>query len=91
MDKVWPTLRNKGATLEANYNIGHTIGRCSFIGTESIVTKDVPDHKLMVGNTAKQIGWCCSCWERLNRDHTCNVCKNIYHLELLHSKYSKTI
>jgi hypothetical protein len=38
---------------------GHTIGRYAFIGAGAVVTKDVPDHALMVGNPARKIGWMC--------------------------------
>jgi len=80
MDQVRPTLIKKGATLGANCTIvcGHTIGRYAFIGAGSVVTKDVPDHALMVGNPARQIGWMCICGEKLNDDLQCPVCKLKY-------------
>lgn len=33
------------------------IGKWATIGAGAVVTKDVPDHALMVGNPARQIGW----------------------------------
>jgi len=77
MDQVRPTLVRKGATLGANCTIvcGHTIGRYAFIGAGAVVTKDVPDHALMVGNPAKQIGWMCECGERLPENLQCPVCE----------------
>ena len=33
------------------------IGRWSLVGSGSVVSKDVPDHALVVGNPARQIGW----------------------------------
>ena len=36
---------------------GHNIGRYAFIGAGAVVTKDVPDYALMVGNPAVQVGW----------------------------------
>lgn len=53
------TLVQKGATIGANATIvcGHTIGSFAFIGAGSVVTKDVPNYALVVGNPAKQIGW----------------------------------
>jgi UDP-2-acetamido-3-amino-2,3-dideoxy-glucuronate N-acetyltransferase len=34
-----------------------TIGRYAFIGAGTVVTKDVPDYALMLGNPARQKGW----------------------------------
>jgi len=76
MDQVRPTRVKRGATLGANCTIvcGHTIGRYAFIGAGAVVTKDVPDHALMVGNPAKQIGWMCVCGEKLDNNRTCPIC-----------------
>ena len=80
MDQVRPPLIKKGATLGANCTIvcGHTIGRYAFIGAGAVVTKDVPDHALMVGNPARQIGWMCECGEKLNTKQKCPACKKQY-------------
>jgi UDP-2-acetamido-3-amino-2,3-dideoxy-glucuronate N-acetyltransferase len=53
------TLVKKGATIGANATIvcGHEIGRYAFIGAGAVVTKQVPDYALMVGNPARQTGW----------------------------------
>ncbi len=53
------TLVKEGASLGANCTIvcGHTIGRFAFVGAGSVVTKDVPDFALVVGNPARIIGW----------------------------------
>jgi UDP-2-acetamido-3-amino-2,3-dideoxy-glucuronate N-acetyltransferase len=77
MDQLRPTLVKKGASLGANCTIvcGHTIGSYAFIGAGAVVTKDVPDHALMVGNPAKQIGWMCDCGEKLTKDFECLHCK----------------
>jgi UDP-2-acetamido-3-amino-2,3-dideoxy-glucuronate N-acetyltransferase len=76
MDQVRPTLVKKGATLGANCTIvcGHTIGQYAFIGAGAVVIKDVPDHALMVGNPARQIGWMCICGERLPDSLKCPSC-----------------
>jgi len=80
MDQVRPTLVRKGATMGANCTIvcGHTIGSYAFIGAGAVVTKDVPDYALMVGNPARQIGWMCQCGEKLNTKLKCPVCKKQY-------------
>lgn len=48
-----------GASIGANATIvcGHDIGNFAFIGAGAVVTKNVPDYALLVGNPAKQIGW----------------------------------
>ena len=54
-----PTLVQKGATIGANATIvcGVTIGRFAFIGAGAVVTKNIPDYALVVGNPARQTGW----------------------------------
>ena len=53
------TLIKKGATIGANATIlcGHVIGQYAFIGAGAVVTKDIPDYALVVGNPARQSGW----------------------------------
>ncbi len=53
------TLVKEGASLGANSTIvcGITIGRFAFVGAGAVVTKDVPDFALVVGNPAKIKGW----------------------------------
>lgn len=52
------TLVKQGATIGANATIicGVTIGAYAMIGAGAVVTKDVPDYALVVGNPAVQIG-----------------------------------
>lgn len=54
-----PTLVKEGASLGANCTIvcGHTVGKFAFVGAGAVVTKDVPDYALVVGNPAKIVGW----------------------------------
>ena len=53
------TLVKQGASIGANATIvcGHDIGRFAFIGAGAVVTKEVPDFALVVGNPARQTGW----------------------------------
>jgi len=53
------TLVKEGASLGANSTIvcGHTIGRFAFVGAGSVVTKDIPDFALVMGNPARIKGW----------------------------------
>lgn len=76
MDQVRPTLVRKGATIGANATIvcGTTLGKYSFIGGGAVVTKNVPDYTLVVGNPARQMCWVCECGERLPDDLECLSC-----------------
>ena len=80
MDEMRPTLVKKGATIGANATIvcGHTIGSYAFIGAGAVVTKGAPNHALMVGNPAQQIGWMCECGNRLDKDLVCSHCSKRY-------------
>ncbi len=40
---------------------GNTIGRYAVIGAGAVVTKEVPDYTLMLGNPARTAGWMCEC------------------------------
>lgn len=53
------TVLKRGCSIGANATIvcGVTIGRYAFAGAGSVVTKNVPDFALVVGNPAHQIGW----------------------------------
>lgn len=64
------TLVRKGASIGANATIvcGHTIGRFAFIGAGTVVTKDVPDYALVVGNPGRQTGWMSEFGHRLEFD-----------------------
>jgi UDP-2-acetamido-3-amino-2,3-dideoxy-glucuronate N-acetyltransferase len=61
------TLVRQGATLGANSTIvcGHTIGAYAFVGAGAVVTKDVPDFALVVGNPGRIAGWMCRCGAKL--------------------------
>lgn len=76
MEEVRPTLVKRGATIGANATVvcGTTIGRYAFIGAGAVVTRDIPDFALMAGTPARQIGWMCSCGERLTKSLRCESC-----------------
>ena len=53
------TLIRRGATVGANATIicGVTLGRYCFIGAGAVVTKDVPDYCLILGNPGTPMGF----------------------------------
>jgi len=53
------TLIRRGATIGANATVvcGVTIGRYAFVAAGAVVTGDVPDYALVMGNPARQAGW----------------------------------
>lgn len=55
--KVIPTLVKKGASIGTSATIlcGVTIGKNAMVGAGSVVTKDVPDNGVVVGNPAKPL------------------------------------
>lgn len=58
-DKYEKTFVGKGASIGANATIvcGNSIGKFAFIGAGAVVTKDVPDYALVIGNPSRQTGW----------------------------------
>jgi len=66
-EEYMKTIVKKGASIGANATIvcGNNIGRYAFIGAGAVVTKEVPDYALMVGNPSKNIGWMSEFGERL--------------------------
>jgi UDP-2-acetamido-3-amino-2,3-dideoxy-glucuronate N-acetyltransferase len=58
-DEYKTTLIKTGASIGANATIvcGNTIGKYAFIGAGAVVTKNIPDYALIVGNPGRQTGW----------------------------------
>ncbi|RLD48631.1 MAG: N-acetyltransferase [Bacteroidetes bacterium] len=81
------TIVKQGASIGANATIvcGHNIGRFAFIGAGAVVTKEVKDYALVVGNPAKQIGWMSEFGHRLNFNNegiaVCSESNEKYKLE----------
>jgi acetyltransferase-like isoleucine patch superfamily enzyme len=67
-----PTLVKSGASIGANAVIicGVTIGAWAMVGSGAVVTKDVPDYGLVVGNPARLLDYVCPDGRRLLVDVT---------------------
>lgn len=82
------TLVKEGASLGANSTIlcGLTIGRFAFVGAGALVTKDIPDFALVVGNPARIIGWMSESGQKLVFDKDgnafCEKCRRQYKLAI---------
>jgi UDP-2-acetamido-3-amino-2,3-dideoxy-glucuronate N-acetyltransferase len=89
------TLVKKGATIGANATIvcGHNIGKFAFIGAGAVVTKEVADYALVVGNPARQTGWMSEFGHKLEFDSngkaTCP--ESDEHYQLKNGKVNKMI
>ena len=85
-DEYRETVVRRGASLGANSTVvcGHSIGRFAFIGAGAVVTKDIPDYALIVGNPGRISGWMCECGVKLAAGSTppasvtCDACKSQY-------------
>ena len=77
------TIVKEGATIGANATIvcGHNIGRYAFVGAGSVVTKEVPDYTMVVGNPAKKYAYVCKYGCKLNANLVCVGCGNEYYAD----------
>lgn len=78
--KITETLVKRGASIGANATIrcGVVIGEYATIGAGSVVTRDVPEHALVIGNPARIAGWVCRCGFKLDNDGKCTECGEQY-------------
>lgn len=86
-DEYKKSIIKKGATIGANATIvcGHDLGKYSFVGAGSVVTKNVPDYALVVGNPARVMYYVCECSKKMefNNDNyfKCPLCGKEYIIE----------
>lgn len=62
-----PIVLHTGASIGAGAVVvaGVNVGRFATVGAGAVVTHNVPDHALVVGNPARRLGWVCACGRRL--------------------------
>lgn len=80
------TLVKRGASIGAKAIIvcGITLGKHSFVGAGSVVTKNIPDYALVYGVPAEIRGWMCECGRKMdfiNERATCEKCGKKYQME----------
>lgn len=88
---ITPTLVKHGASIGAGTIIvcGVTIGSSALIGAGSVVTRDVPPHRLVYGNPTHQHGYVCRCALHLTNVHEkeeklvgpCQICGDMRFLQ----------
>ncbi len=78
--KIARTIARQGASLGANATIiaGVTIGEYALIGAGSVVTKNIPNNTLWVGNPARQTAFVCNCGHKLDDSLHCIECNSDY-------------
>jgi len=78
-------LVHDGASIGGGCTVlpGVTIGRFAMVGAGAVVTRDVPDHGVVVGNPARLVAFICECGTRLPRDGTCPECGSRHELRSL--------
>lgn len=72
------TLVKEGASIGANATIicGNTLGKHCLVGAGAVVTKDVPDYALVVGNPARIVGWVSEAGKKLKfNEHGIAFCE----------------
>jgi len=81
-DEYRQTRVGRGASFGANCTVvcGHDVGKYAFIGAGAVVTKNIPDYALVVGNPGRIAGWMCECGIKLSSGPappahaTCSAC-----------------
>jgi acetyltransferase-like isoleucine patch superfamily enzyme len=85
---VSPILVRSGASIGASAVIlpGVTLGSWCLVGAGAVVSHDVPDHGIVVGNPARLTGYACRCGHTLQGEGgrwQCPNCNETYELPSL--------
>jgi acetyltransferase-like isoleucine patch superfamily enzyme len=88
--EVGRTLVRYGASLGAGAIIlpDLVIGQFAMVGAGAVVTRNVPDYGLVLGNPARLVGYVCRCGQRLSERERrstvlfmeCLICQSRYEL-----------
>jgi acetyltransferase-like isoleucine patch superfamily enzyme len=76
------TVVKRGASVGGNSTLlpGITIGEYALIGAGSVVTKNIPNNTVWVGNPARQKAFVCNCGQKLDMTLHCRQCNTDYQL-----------
>jgi UDP-2-acetamido-3-amino-2,3-dideoxy-glucuronate N-acetyltransferase len=92
--KVYPEKHigvylEKGVSLGANSTIlgDIRIGRFPMVGAGCVVTKNVPNNTLWIGNPGRQVAYVCDCGHKLDESFNCSFCNSAY--EIVKDKIQK--
>lgn len=89
------TIVKKGASIGANSTIvcGNIIGKYAMVGAGSVVTKNVPNYALVMGNPARIKGYVCKCGCNLDSKMRCPECGKEYKMRegIMYEKRRKEI
>lgn len=82
--KLTGTSLKEGCSIGANATVlaGLTIGRFAMVAAGAVVSRDVPDFALVVGNPARFRHWLCRCGHDLNFQKTSAACNCGRHYRL---------
>ncbi len=88
LEEFKETIVREGATIGANSTIicGVSIGRYAFVGAGAVVTKDVPNYALVLGNPARRVGWVSEAGAKLefvgskSSKSTCSITGDTYQI-----------
>jgi UDP-2-acetamido-3-amino-2,3-dideoxy-glucuronate N-acetyltransferase len=85
--QITETWVKAGASIGTNAVLvcGITVGHWAMVGAGAVVTKDVPDHGLVVGNPARLIGYVCACGQRAEQmsdtQYRCTDCGETFQIK----------